>query len=174
MSATTERVGALVAPVLERMSLRLYDVDAPGPTLRVMVDRDGGVDIDTLAEATREISRLLDDSEPVAGSYTLEVSSPGLERPLRTPQHFEGAVGEQVRIKLLAGTQGDRRCEGTLVSVAVDAITVETPEGPRVIDLADVSKARTVFDWSTSSRASTTEPLIESTTESTTESEEDI
>ncbi|MCZ7629925.1 MAG: ribosome maturation factor RimP [Microthrixaceae bacterium] len=130
MSATTERVGALVAPVLERMSLRLYDVDAPGPTLRVMVDRDGGVDIDTLAEATREISRLLDDSEPVAGSYTLEVSSPGLERPLRTPQHFEGAVGEQVRIKLLAGTQGDRRCEGTLVSVAVDAITVETPRGP--------------------------------------------
>lgn len=165
MSATTERVASLVAPVLERMSLRLYDVDQPGPTLRVMVDRDGGVDIDTLAEVTREISRLLDSQEPVAGSYTLEVSSPGLERPLRTPAHFEGAVGEQVKVKLFPGRDGDRRCEGTLVAASGDSFTVESAEGSRTIGLADVAKAHTVFDWSS--------PRSEPTTESTTESEED-
>lgn len=169
MSATTERVGVLVAPVLERMGLRLYDVDQPGPTLRVMVDRDGGVDIDTLAEVTREVSRLLDAQEPVAGSYTLEVSSPGLERPLRKPVHFEGAIGEQVKVKLFPGGDGDRRCEGTLVSSTGHSFTVESAEGPRTIELADVAKAHTVFDWSSPRSEATTEP----TTESTTESKED-
>lgn len=173
MSATTERVGALVAPVLERMSLRLYDIDQPGPTLRVMVDRDGGVDIDTLAEATREISRLLDESEPVAGSYVLEVSSPGIERPLRTPAHFEGAVGEQVKVKLFPGTQGDRRCSGTLLATSGQAITVESPEGTRIIELADVSKAHTVFDWSAPAREPLPGSAAESPTEPTTESDKD-
>lgn len=162
MSATTERVGALVAPVLESRGLRLYDVDQPGPTLRVMVDCDGGVDIDTLAEVTREISRLLDALEPVAGSYTLEVSSPGLERPLRTSEHFEGAVGLRVKVKVLPGTDGERRCEGTLVAATDDDLTIETPEGPRTIAVADVSKAHTVFDCSSATDIST----IESTTES--------
>ncbi len=188
MSATTERVGSLVEPVLTRMGLELYDVDQPGPVLRLMVDREGGVDIDTLAEVTRAVSSLLDETEPVAGSYTLEVSSPGLERPLRRRAHFEGAIGEQVKVKLYPGTEGDRRCEGRLVSASDDAFTIESPQGPRTIALSDVAKAHTVFQWSSSedsperapagsarpdnNPANPVEPAKPEKTESTTESED--
>lgn len=181
MSATTDRVSSLVEPVLTRMGLELYDVDQPGPVLRLMVDREGGVDVDTLADVSREVSRLLDATEPVAGSYTLEVSSPGLERPLRRPSHFEGAIGEQVKVKLFPGSEGDRRCEGRLVAASDDHFTVESAQGPRTIALADVAKAHTVFQWSSSNAApdrgsakrSRSGSTAGSTTESTTESKED-
>ncbi len=168
MTATTDRVSNIVAPVLEQMGLTLYDVDQPGSTLRVMVDAEDGVDIDALTEATREISRLLDEEEPVAGSYTLEVSSPGLERPLRTPEHFSGAVGELVKVKVFPGGDGDRRCEGILTAAEGDEFTVQTDHGPRVISLDEVSKAHTVFEWTSSSGTSngSEEARSESTTES--------
>ena len=68
MSATTDRVFTVVEPVAERLGLRVYDVDQPGGTVRVMLDADDGVDIDALAVASREISAALDSSDPVAGS----------------------------------------------------------------------------------------------------------
>ena len=148
MSATTDRVFTVVEPVAARLGLRVYDVDQPGGTLRVMLDADGGVDIDTLADASREISAALDASEPVAGSYTLEVSSPGLERPLRRPEHFAAAVGERVKVKLMPGTEGDRRADGTLSSADGDTVTISTEEGERTVAIADISRATTVFEWS--------------------------
>lgn len=147
MSATTRRVADLVAPVAERLGLSVYDVEQAGGTLRVLLDREGGVDVDTLADATREISRLLDETEPVAGSYTLEVSSPGLERPLRTASHFAAAVGREVKVKLMPGTEGSRRADGLLVGVDGTSFTVATDEGERTLDVAEVSRAHTVFHW---------------------------
>jgi ribosome maturation factor RimP len=163
VSVTTERVAQLVVPVAERLGLELYDIDQPGGTLRIMLDRPGGVDVGTLSEASREISRLLDEVDPVAGSYTLEVSSPGLERPLRTAAHFAAAVGEQVKIKLLPGTEGERRVDGVLVAVDGGTATVATDDGARVLSLEDVAKAHTVFVWERSARPS---PREEATTES--------
>jgi ribosome maturation factor RimP len=154
LSVTTERVAELVAPVAERLGLQVYDVDQPGGSLRVMLDRPGGVDVGTLAEATREISRLLDEANPIAGSYTLEVSSPGLERPLRTPSHFAAAVGERVKIKLVPGVEGDRRADGLLVAADDRTATVATDDGNRVLQLADVSKANTVFVWESTPKGS--------------------
>lgn len=148
MSATTDRVFPVVDPVAQRLGLRVYDIDQPGGTLRVMLDADGGVDIDTLADASREISDALDASDPVAGSYTLEVSSPGLERPLRRPEHFEAAIGERVKVKLMPGVEGDRRADGTLSSCGGETITISTESGDRTVSVADISKATTVFEWS--------------------------
>jgi len=147
VSVTTERVASIVAPVAERLGVSVWDIDQPGGTLRVMLDRDGGVDIDTLAEATREISRALDASDPIPGSYTLEVSSPGLERPLRTAEHFASVVGERIKVKLLPGAEGSRRADGILRSVEGDVVTVATDEGDRVVRLGDVTKAHTVFEF---------------------------
>ncbi len=144
----TERLDSVVSPVAERLGLRVYDIDQPGGTLRVMLDADGGVDIDTLAEATREISAALDESEPVAGSYTLEVSSPGLERPLRRSQHFVDAIGERVKVKLKPGTEGDRRTEGVLCAADDQTVTIRADDGERTLAIADISKANTVFEWS--------------------------
>jgi ribosome maturation factor RimP len=152
VSVTTERVARIVAPVAERLGLELYDVDQPGGTLRIMLDRPGGVDVGTLSDASREISRLLDEADPIAGSYTLEVSSPGLERPLRTPAHFAAAIGEEVKIKLRPEVEGERRADGVLIAADGGTATVATDEGARVLSLGDVAKAHTVFVWDRSAR----------------------
>src|SRR5512139_844724 len=83
-----ERVRAVIEPVVAAQGLELFDLEQAGPVLRVTVDRPGGVDMEAIASTTRALSRALDEHDPIAGHYTLEVSSPGLERPLRTPAHW--------------------------------------------------------------------------------------
>jgi hypothetical protein len=90
-------------------------------------------------------------SDPIAGQYTLEVSSPGLERALRRPQHFAGAVGSLVAIKTHPGVEGDRRVRGTLVASDDRSVTVALADGEpgatRVLALDQIERARTVFEW---------------------------
>ena len=143
--ATVEEVAAQVA---EQVGLRLYDVERQGGTLVVLLDRPGGVDVDQLAKASREISRALDEAEVVSGSYTLEVSSPGLERRLRTAEHFAGAVGSRVTVTQRGEVEGDRRLLGTLTSVDGDRLTLTLDDGTeRSLGLDQVDRARTVFEW---------------------------
>ncbi len=154
--ATTDRVAAIVAPLADERGLALYDVEQHQTALRVLVDRDGGVDIDTLSELSRAVSRALDEADPVAGKYTLEVSSPGLERPLRRPDHFHGAVGDRITLKTVPGTEGERRVTGVLVSADDDGITVHPDDGDdRRLAYADVAQARTLFDWGTTTKPTT-------------------
>ena len=111
--STTDLAGAL-SPVVEARGLDLVDVEVHGAQLTVYVDRDGGVGLDELGEATRDVSAALDELDPIPGRYTLAVSSPGLERRLRTPAHFARAVGETVTVRVNAGTADVRRLTGTL------------------------------------------------------------
>ena len=90
--SVTERVHALVEPLLAAHDVEVVDVEQLGATLRVTVDKPGDIDLDAVSEATLVVSDALDHNDPVPGRYTLEVSSPGVERPLRTPEHFERAV----------------------------------------------------------------------------------
>lgn len=148
---TTERVRLLVAPLLDDLGLDLYDLEFAGGALRVTVDREGGVDIGAIGKLTRSLNRVLDEADPIPGEYTLEVSSPGLERALRTEAHYVRSVGETVAIKTRPGVEGDRRVTGRLVSVADGVITL-APEGPdpdarRSLAIADIERARTVFSW---------------------------
>jgi ribosome maturation factor RimP len=149
VSATIERVTSLVAPIATELGLDIYDVEFAGGALRVLLQQPGGsVGLEEIAEATRRISRALDDADPIGGSYTLEVSSPGLERTLRTPEHFRGALGEPVTVKTRPGTEGDRRVDGVLSAVESSSVTVTLPDGTtRTVALADVQKARTRFEW---------------------------
>lgn len=149
--ATTDRVAAIVAPLAEERGLDLYDVEQHQSGLRVLVDRPGGIDIDAIAELSRAVSRALDEADPVAGKYTLEVSSPGLERPLRRPDHFAGAVGEQVSVKTVPGTEGDRRVTGELLAADDEGITV----ADRRLTYDQVLSARTLFDWGTTDKPTT-------------------
>jgi ribosome maturation factor RimP len=147
MSAA-EQVRAIAAPLCAERDLELYDVEHERGTMRVLVDRSGGVDLGTLAEVNKALSRALDEHDPVAGHYTLEVSSPGLERPLRRPEHFEAVLGETVKVKTRPGTEGDRRVNGRLVAADAEGIDVETPAGEhRRISYDDIASARTVFEW---------------------------
>lgn len=149
MSATAERVRDLVAPLLTDPDVVLYDVEYTGGTLRIVIDRDGGVDLGTITEVTRAVSAALDDADLLPGAYTLEVSSPGLERALRTPEHFSGAVGREVRIKLRPGTEGDRRAAGVLTAADDRTVTVVDAAGlERVLRIDDITKANVHVDWS--------------------------
>lgn len=148
---TASRVRLLVEPLVEAAGASVYDVEHTGGVLRITVQRDGGVDIDVIGKLTRQISHLLDEEDPLPGQYTLEVSSPGLERTLRTPEHFAGAVGSLVTVKTRAGVEGDRRLKGTLLDADADHVTIAPvaadPGATRVLALADIDRARTVFEW---------------------------
>lgn len=151
-SPVLQRVRALVAPIASDLQLDLYDIEQRGGTLRITldsrVDTDGGVDLEQLALATRLISRELDHHDPVPGRYTLEVSSPGIERALRRPDHFTRAVGERVSVRLVAPDEsGRRRLEGTLGAADDSEITIVTDGGPVTVPIARIERAKTVFDW---------------------------
>jgi ribosome maturation factor RimP len=145
--ATSERIAELVEPILHDRGHELYDVELAGATVRVLVDRQGGVALDDLEQLSREISTALDDADPMPDRFYLEVSSPGLERPLRRPDHFQTAVGSKVKVKTHPSVEGDRRVDGTLVAADDDGFTVETDAGTRTLGYDDVERARTVFEW---------------------------
>lgn len=144
----TGRVHDLVAPVLAGGGLELVDVVQHGAVVKVTVDRPGGIDLDAVSEATRLVSDVLDRTDVLPGRYLLEVSSPGIERALRTPAHFARAVGEKVTVKLRVDAEGERRAVGVLESADDEAIVV----AGRRIPLADVQSARTKFEWPVSTR----------------------
>ena len=145
--ATSERIAELVEPILHDRGHELYDVELTGATVRVLVDRQGGVALDDLELLSREISTALDEADPMPDRFYLEVSSPGLERPLRLPIHFQRAVGDKVKVKTHASVDGDRRVDGTLVDADDEGFTVETDAGARTLGYGDVERARTVFEW---------------------------
>ena len=150
MATVADRVAAVVAPAVEALGLRLYDVEHTGSAVRVLVDRDGGVDLEAVTKASRAVSRALDEADPIDAAYTLEVSSPGLERPLRTAEHFAAAAQrrETVRFKTKPGVEGDRRFDGTLTKVDGDGVAVRLPDGSeRELRYDEIERARTTFEW---------------------------
>ena len=156
-----------VSPVVAALGLDLYDIEVTGSgrarIVRVMIDRpageDGGIDLEAIAAATEAVSPILDQppvDKILSGSYSLEVSSPGLERPLRTPVHFARAVGETISVKAAANAEGAdeaakpvrARLRGVVVSAGDDSFILLGDDGTEhTISYAEVVQARTVFEW---------------------------
>jgi ribosome maturation factor RimP len=146
----TDDLVSVLEPAIRAAHLELVDVELRSGVLLVTVDKDGGVDLDALTEATRAASAALDVADPIRGRYSLEVSSPGVERTLRTPAHFARAIGETVSVKTRPQVPGDRRLRGALVGADESGfdIEVEEPAPGRVhLSYSDVDKVRTVFRW---------------------------
>lgn len=151
MSALDE-VKDLAEAVTRRRSLVLWDIEvggAPGRTVvRVLVDAENGVDLDTIADVAEEISRGLDLKDPIPGRYTLEVSSPGLERKLRSPEHFRACVGARVIVKTAERLVRDsHRIEGRIESADEDDLTLEADGQRFTLPYEQIRSARTVFEW---------------------------
>jgi ribosome maturation factor RimP len=143
-----EQVRALVEPNLSAHNVELVDVEhAPG-LLRITIDRSGGVDLNAVTEISEDISSLLDNAEFIPEHYTLEVSSPGIERPLRNPEHFQRFVGSQVNVKTRVAYQTptgkQRRFTGELKSANDTEVVVDDISIP----YEDIERARLVVDWS--------------------------
>ena len=157
MSATEtqlEAVRAAVEPAVAALGCELYDVEFAGSgaarILRVTVTKDaetGGLDLDEITAITQAVSPLVDDV-PINGSFLLEVSSPGIERTLRRPEHYAGAIGELVSVKFHT-EQGPRRVRGTLKAIDGEHIVVASEDDNTDVDivLSAVTQARTVFEW---------------------------
>ena len=141
----TERVRSLAESVLARHDAELVELAVlRGRTqlVRIVADRAGGIDLDTCALVSQQLSRMLDADDPIAGRYTLEVTSPGLDRPLRTPADFRRVLGRRVRIVLAAAQH-----EGMLEEVGEDRVRIATSEGQVDLPLAEIAKAKVVLPW---------------------------
>ena len=138
----------VVEPVLTSAGLQLWDLEVSAGVVRVLVDRPGGVDLDALDRVARKISAILDAHDEVAptGRYHLEVGSPGVERTLRTPDHFRQFVGALVSVKTTAPIDGSRRFQGVLLDADDQGVALDGA-GPSRLAYQQIEKARTVLVW---------------------------
>ena len=157
---TTDSIRQLVEPALTSAGLELWDVEMARDVLRIMVDRPGGIDLDALSLASGVLSPLLDEhpeATPV-GSYQLEVSSPGAERTLRTPDQYQRYVGTPITVKTAEPVAGSRRHKGTLVAAGDEGIEVQPDDAPggAPVELRydQIDRARTVLVWGPAPRPS--------------------
>jgi ribosome maturation factor RimP len=139
---------AMIRSVVEPDGIELVEVsfgrEAGARVLRVTIDREGGLDLDTIGATSERISRRLDLEGFEPGPYSLEVSSPGLERPLKAPRDFIRRVGQRVKVRIAPPGASAKTYE----------VTIATEAGERTVRYADVVKARTVFEWGDTKRAS--------------------
>lgn len=149
---TTETVERVVAPVLSDLGIELVDVESHPGHLKVTIDREAGLDLAAISRATAAVSHALDDADAVPGGrYELEVTSPGVERRLRRPEHFTKFVGSEIAVRLRPGIadDGERRFEGQLAAADEKGIVLALAAtgGERRIRYSDLERAHTVFDW---------------------------
>ena len=146
MAKVTEVVEALAAPIAAENGCGIWDVEyvkeAGTWFLRVYLDREDGVTIDHCEAVSRALDVKLDEVDPIEGSYVLEVSSPGADRILRKPEHFQRFVGEQVEVKLYRPINGVKTLVGALAGYEDGGVTVETKEGPRTLAKQDIAQVR--------------------------------
>ena len=141
-----ERLITLIEPLLERMGYELVDLEFSAgrahAVVRLFIDRGAGVTLDDCAQVSREVSALLDLEDPIPSAYTLEVSSPGFDRVLRTQAHFGRFVGARVFVELKEPRAGRRRYTGTLLSVDEAGIALEVDREQVTVSFAEIGKAR--------------------------------
>lgn len=142
MAKVTDAVAVLAAPIVEQAGCTLWDVEyvkeAGEWFLRVYIDREGGVDITHCEAVSRPLSDLLDEADPIQNSYTFEVSSAGLDRVLRKPEHYEACKGQPVDVKLYRPMNGRKEYTGTLNGFVDGNVTVDD----KLFEKKDVAQVR--------------------------------
>ena len=143
-SALRERLESGV----QALGFDLVDVELSGGrqhrTLRVYIDGPHGVTVDNCAEVSRQLSAILDVEDPFSGSYTLEVSSPGLDRPLVKPADFHRFEGAPIKVRLFHGLDGRRNFTGQLVETTADGVVLEVDGERFSLPFDDIERARLV------------------------------
>jgi len=154
MDATLTRVWQLAAPLVEGERMEIVDIEfrhegsRGGRVLRLYLDKEGGPNVDDLTRVSRQLSELLDAEDTIDGTYTLEVSSPGINRPLKKPAHFTRFIGKRIRVRTRDLIDGRRSFLGILGEVVDDSVIL-TQEGKRYqIPFSMIEKSNYDHDWS--------------------------
>jgi len=152
MRKAPEGLQALIRRPVEAMGYELVGVGLfrkghAGQVLRVYIDREGGIDLDDCSAVSHQLSGVLDVEDPIAGHYDLEVSSPGLDRPLFEPAHFERFKGRKAHLRLTAPLQGRRKLDGILAGTDGDTVLLEEGEALHRIPFEQIDTARLVADF---------------------------
>ena len=147
----TERLTELAAPAIDAAGLELVEIEVRGShgsrVVDLIVDADDGVSVDACARLSREISAVLDEVDPIDGKYTLRVSSPGVDRPLRRPRDFARNIGRPVRLVRRQPTELPGEVTGTVVATDENAITLEVEGEPLEVAYSDVDHGRIQLPW---------------------------
>ncbi|HET7174917.1 MAG TPA: ribosome maturation factor RimP [Gammaproteobacteria bacterium] len=137
----------LLEPAIEALGYELVELEFPPHLLRIYIDREGGVTVDDCEVVSRQVSAVLDVEDPIPGAYTLEVSSPGLDRPLRKEADFARFAGERAKVELVLPKDGRRRFTGTLKGCEAGEVLIEVDGADHRLPLADIDKARLVPEF---------------------------
>ena len=145
------RTEAFLLPVLAKHNFELWDVEyvkeAGTWYLRAYIDKEGGIAVDDCEVISRILSDWLDQTDFIEDSYILEVSSPGLGRPLKKERDFERSLGEEVEIRLYKALNKQKEFTGILKAYDKETVTIETAEGELVFDRPDIALIRLAFDF---------------------------
>lgn len=145
MANAAEKVYGLIKETVEEQGVSLWDVrflkEGASWYLRVFIDSPNGISIDDCTNVSHAIDPIIDEADPIDVSYYLEVCSPGLERELTRPNHFEKSIGKTVKIKLYKAIDGVKELTGILKSAA-ERVVIETENAEYSLDYKDISKAR--------------------------------
>lgn len=154
MDATLKRVWELAVPLAEGEGLEIVDIEfryegsRGGRVLRLYLDKSGGANVDDLSRISRHLGEFLDAQDTIDGAYTLEVSSPGINRPLKKPAHFARFIGKRIRVRTRDMIDGRRSFLGILKEVAEDGVVL-TQEGKGYrIPFSVIEKSNYEHDWS--------------------------
>ena len=146
MAKVTELVADLAAKAVEEAGCTLWDVEyvreAGQWFLRVYIDKEGGVSIQDCEAVSRPLSDALDEADPIEGSYVLEVSSAGADRPLKRPEHFRQFLGAQVEVRLYRALEGRKEYVGILAGYEAGNVTIQMETGAQTFLKQDVAQVR--------------------------------
>ncbi len=156
MAVVSNKLNDLLEPVVTDLGYELvlleFNPYKGGATLRLYIDlpeapadaEETSITVEDCAKVSREVAALLDVEDAIQQAYRLEVSSPGLDRPLVTPAHFQRFKGEQAKVQMLVPQNGRKRFQGVIAECDVESVVLEAPEGRYVLPLADIERARLV------------------------------
>lgn len=151
MASLQERLEQMLEPVIVSLGCELLLLEySPSPKnamLRLYIDAPAGITLEDCERVSKEVAGVMDVEDPIRSAYRLEVSSPGLDRPLVKPAHFQRFVGQQAKVQLMAPLNGRRRFIGAIVSADADIVRIETEQGIAEIPLAEIDRARLVPDY---------------------------
>jgi ribosome maturation factor RimP len=146
-----DQLSALLEPLIEDLGYELVWLDhqpqGRGSLVRLYIDAVGGIDLGDCERVSREVSAALDVADPIPGNYRLEVSSPGSDRPLAKPEHFERFAGSRVRVQTHRPIDGRRRFVGQLKGLEAGHVVVEVDGVPFRLPLEQVDRARLAPDY---------------------------